>query len=71
MEGEQNGMEGKQNGIEGKQNGTEGKQNGIEDKLLALFQNYLGNRKQRTVINGPQSSWSYIVLGPLTFLGLC
>ena len=36
------------------------KQNGIEGKLLALFRNYLSNRKQRVVINGMESSWGNI-----------
>ena len=52
------------------------KQNGMEDTLLALFQNYLSNRKQRTTMNGFASHWGYIksgvpqgsVLGLLHFL---
>ena len=52
------------------------RQNGISGNLLKLFQNYLGNRKQRVVLNGFLSDYSSIdagipqgsVLGPLLFL---
>ena len=48
------------------------KKNGISDSLLKLFQNYLHNRKQRVVLNGSFSDYSFIksgsVLGPLLFL---
>ena len=39
------------------------KQNGIEGNLLVLLKNYLGNRKQRVVINGAESEWSEIEAG--------
>ena len=50
--------------------------NGISGNLLKLFQNYLGNRKQRVVLNGFSSDYSSIdagvpqgpVLGPVLFL---
>ena len=52
------------------------KQNGISGNLLKLFENYLHNKKQRVVLNGPYSDYSIIesgvpqgsVLGPLLFL---
>ena len=52
------------------------RQNYISGKLLKLFQNYLGNRKQRVVLNGFSSDYSSIesgvpqgsVFGPLLFL---
>ena len=51
-------------------------QNHISGSLLKLFQNYLNNRKQRVVLNGPFSASSKIasgvpqrsILGPLLFL---
>ena len=51
------------------------KKNGVDGKLLALFKNYLSNRKQRVVINGCESGWGVIksgvpqgsVLGTLLF----
>ena len=52
------------------------KQNGISGRLLSLLENYLQNRKQHVVLNGPHSDYSKIdsgvpqgsVLGPLLFL---
>ena len=52
------------------------KQNGISGNLLALFENYLTNRKQRVALNGVYSDYASIesgvpqgsVLGPLLFL---
>ena len=48
---------------------------GVEGQLLALFNNYLYNHKQRVVLNGQMSDWRKInsevpqwsVLGPLLF----
>ena len=50
--------------------------NGINENALALIQNYIGNRKQRVVLNGKGSKWASIcasvqqgsVLGSLFFL---
>ena len=52
------------------------KQIGISDTLLKWIESYLTNRRQRLVIRGKQSDWSYIhagvpqgsILGPLLFL---
>ena len=49
---------------------------GIKGKLLAWFTNYLKDRRQRVVIGGQASDWTYLksgvpqgaVLGPLLFL---
>ena len=39
------------------------KKNGIDNTLLNWFENYLTNRKQRTVVNGKASSLSGILAG--------
>ena len=52
------------------------KQFGIKGKMLNWFIDYLSNRKQRVVIEGHHSEWTYIksgvpqgsILGPLLFL---
>ena len=49
---------------------------GVSGQLLSLIQNFLKNRKQRTVLNGQASNWGDIlaavpqgsILGPLLFL---
>ena len=49
---------------------------GVSGQLLSLIQNFLKNRKQRTVLNGQASNWGDIlagvpqgsILGPLFFL---
>ena len=49
---------------------------GISGKLLTLFESFLANREQRTVLNGKASQWGAIkagvpqgsILGPLFFL---
>ena len=49
---------------------------GVSGELLSLIQNFLKDRKQRTVLNGQSSSWGDIsagvpqgsILGPLFFL---
>ncbi len=49
---------------------------GVSGQLLSLIQNFLENRKQRTVLNGQASKWGNIlagvpqgsILGPLFFL---
>ena len=53
------------------------KENGIDGKLLALFQNYLSNRKESVQINGSESNWGEIPSGipqacswPLIVFGL-
>ena len=51
------------------------KQCGVSGQLLFLIQNFLKNRKQRTVLNGQSSNWGDIsagvlqgsILGPLLF----
>ena len=48
---------------------------GVSGQLLCLIQNFLKDRKQRTVLNGQTSNWGYIsagvtqgsILGPLFF----
>ena len=49
---------------------------GVTEEVLALFTNYLSNRKQRVILLGAVSDWTYITagvlqgskLGPLLFL---
>ena len=49
---------------------------GISGQLLSLIQNFLADRKQRTVLNGKTSDWGKVsagvpqgsILGPLFFL---
>ena len=52
------------------------KQNGISGDLLQILSDFLHNRKQRAVLNGPNSSWTNVhagvpqgsILGRLSFL---
>ena len=52
------------------------KQNGISDDLLNILSAFLGNRKQRVMLDGQSSSWTNAyagvlqgsILGPLLFL---
>ena len=49
---------------------------GVSGQLLSLIQNFLADRKQRTVLNGKTSDWEKVsagvpqgsILGPLFFL---